>query len=71
MFRVNMSTRECDGFAVVSLQGEPAAVAAPERRIIIGLAGPEFVDSSGLARRLHASPSAGRGISRRWDLKER
>jgi anti-sigma B factor antagonist len=59
--RVDLSTRECDGQAVVTLSGEldvadaarvVAALAATVARqcvIIVDLAGLEFIDSSGLA----------------------
>src|ERR1700726_2807811 len=61
MFSTVLSTRSCDGYAVVALRGEldlaDAAVvaaeltqiAAREPRIIVDLAGLEFIDSSGVA----------------------
>ena len=61
MFSTNLSTRSCDGRAVVALRGEldlvdavavaaaltAAAVSQPQ--IIVDLAGLEFIDSSGVA----------------------
>jgi len=61
MVSMNLSSRECDGRAVVALRGEldvvdaasvaaaltAVAVRAPE--MIVDLAGLEFIDSSGLA----------------------
>jgi anti-sigma B factor antagonist len=61
MFSTDLSTRSCDGHAVVALRGELdladavavaaalAAVAAREPGIIVDLAGLEFIDSSGVA----------------------
>jgi anti-sigma B factor antagonist len=61
VFSTNLSTRGCDGHAVVALRGELdlvdaaavaaalASVAAREPRIIVDLAGLEFIDSSGVA----------------------
>ena len=61
MFSTNLSTRSCDGRAVVALRGEldlvdAVAVAAAltaaaesEPQIIVDLAGLEFIDSSGVA----------------------
>ena len=61
MFSTNLSTRSCDGHAVVALRGEldlvdAVAVAAAltaaavrEPQIIVDLAGLEFIDSSGVA----------------------
>jgi anti-sigma B factor antagonist len=58
---VDVSTREPDGRVVVALRGELdvaeaasvaaalATVAAPDREIIIDLAGLDFIDSSGVA----------------------
>jgi len=58
---VDVSTRESGGRVVVALRGEldvaeaarvaaaPAKVAAPDREIIIDLAGLGFIDSSGVA----------------------
>jgi anti-sigma B factor antagonist len=61
VFSTDLSTRNCDGRAVVALRGEldlvdavavaaaltAAAVSAPQ--IIVDLAGLEFIDSSGVA----------------------
>jgi len=61
VFSTNLSTRSCDGHAVVALRGEldlvdavavaaaltAAAVSQPQ--IIVDLAGLEFIDSSGVA----------------------
>jgi anti-sigma B factor antagonist len=61
MFSTDLSTRSCDGYAVVALRGELdladaavvaaalTAVAAREPGIIVDLAGLEFIDSSGVA----------------------
>jgi anti-sigma B factor antagonist len=61
MFTTDLSTRSCDGYAVVALRGELdladaavvaaelTAVAAREPGIIVDLAGLEFIDSSGVA----------------------
>jgi anti-sigma B factor antagonist len=61
MVNVDLSSRECEGQAVVALRGELdfaeaasvaaalAAVAARERAIVVDLAGLEFIDSSGVA----------------------
>jgi anti-sigma B factor antagonist len=61
VFSTDLSTRNCDGHAVVALGGELdlvdaaavaaalASVAAREPRIIVDLAGLEFMDSSGVA----------------------
>jgi anti-anti-sigma factor len=61
MFSVDLSTRECDGHVVVALRGELdlvdaadvaaalAAAVAREPRIIVDLAGLEFIDCSGVA----------------------
>src|ERR1700728_1474566 len=61
MVSVDLSTSECNGWAVVTLSGELdvadaadvvatlAAAVARQREIIIDLAGLEFIDSSGLA----------------------
>jgi len=61
MFSTELSTRSCDGYAVVALSGELdladaaivaaelTAVAAREPGIIVDLAGLEFIDSSGVA----------------------
>ena len=61
MFSADLSTRECDGRAVVMLRGELdvmdaasaalelSAIAARERMIIVDLAGLRFLDASGLA----------------------
>ena len=61
MFSTDLSTRDCDGCAVVSLRGELdladaaavtaalTAVAARDPVIIVDLAGLEFIDSSGVA----------------------
>jgi len=61
VFSTDLSTRSCDGRAVVALRGELdladaaavaaalTAVAAREPQIIVDLAGLEFIDSSGVA----------------------
>jgi len=61
MVSMNLSSRECDGRAVVALRGELdvadaagvavalSAVAARVPELIVDLAGLEFIDSSGLA----------------------
>jgi anti-sigma B factor antagonist len=61
MFSTDLSTRSCDGYAVVALRGELdladaaivaaelTAVAARQPRIIVDLAGLDFIDSSGVA----------------------
>ena len=61
MFSTNLSTRSCDGRAVVALRGELnlvdavavaaalAAAAVSEPLVIVDLAGLEFIDSSGVA----------------------
>jgi anti-anti-sigma factor len=61
MFGVDLSTRECDGHVVVVLCGQLdtadaadvaaalTAVAVREPRIIVDLAGLQFIDSSGVA----------------------
>ena len=61
MFSTDLSTRSCDGHAVVALRGELdladavavaaalTAVAVREPGIIVDLAGLEFIDSSGVA----------------------
>jgi anti-sigma B factor antagonist len=61
VFSTNLSTRSCDGHAVVALRGELdlvdavavaaalAAAAAREPQIIVDLTGLEFIDSSGVA----------------------
>ena len=61
MFSTHLSTRSYDGRSVVALRGELdsadavavaavlAAVAAREPRIIVDLAGLDFIDSSGVA----------------------
>ena len=61
MFSVDLSTRECDGHVVVALRGELdlvdaadvaaalAAAVARQPRIIVDLAGLEFIDCSGVA----------------------
>jgi len=75
MYTVDLSTRECDGWVVVTLRGELdvtdaasvatalAAVAARDRELIIDLAGLDFIDSSGLAAlaraRKHARQAGG------------
>jgi hypothetical protein len=53
MFRLNLSTRECDSHIVVALRGElalldAAAVAAVDPQIIVDLAHLEFIDGCGL-----------------------
>ena len=71
MFSTNLSTRSCDGRAVVALRGELdlvdaaavaaalTAVAAREPQIIVDLAGLEFIDSSGVT-------ALARGRRRAW-----
>jgi len=75
MFSTYLSTRSCDGHAVVALRGELdladaaavagalTAVAAREPVIIVDLAGLEFIDSSGVAAlargRRHARQAGG------------
>jgi anti-sigma B factor antagonist len=61
VFSTDLSTRSCDGHAVVALRGELdladaaavaaalTAVAAREPGIIVDLTGLEFIDSSGVA----------------------
>jgi anti-sigma B factor antagonist len=61
VFSTELSTRSCDGHAVVMLRGELdladaadvaaalTAISASEPRIIVDLAGLEFIDSSGVA----------------------
>ena len=61
MFSTNLSTRSCDGRAVVALRGELdladavavaealTAVAVSQPQVIVDLAGLEFIDSSGVA----------------------
>ena len=61
MFSVDLSTRECDGHVIVALRGELdildaagvagalATVTAREPRVIVDLAGLDFIDASGLA----------------------
>ena len=61
MFSVDLSTSECAGHVVVAVRGELdiagaagvvtalAAVAARKPEIVVDLAGPEFIDSSGVA----------------------
>ena len=61
MFSVDLSTRECDGHVVVALRGELdladaadvaaalAAAVAGEPRIIVDLAGLDFIDCGGVA----------------------
>lgn len=61
MFSVDLSTRECDGHVVVALRGELdladaadvaaalAAAVAREPRIIVDLAGLDFIDCGGVA----------------------
>jgi anti-sigma B factor antagonist len=68
--RINLSSRECDGRAVVALRGEldvadaasvaaaVNAVAVRARELIVDLAGLEFIDSSGLAALLLARKQA-------------
>ena len=75
MFSVDLSTRECGGHVVVALRGELdladaadvaaafAAAVAREPRIIVDLAGLEFIDCSGVAAlargRRHARQAPG------------
>jgi len=71
VFSTDLSTRSCDGRSVVALGGELdlvdaaavaaalTAVAAREPRIIVDLAGLEFIDSSGVA-------ALARGRRRAW-----
>jgi anti-sigma B factor antagonist len=61
MFSVDLSARECDGYVIVALRGELdvldaagvagalEAVTAREPRVIVDLAGLDFIDASGLA----------------------
>jgi anti-sigma B factor antagonist len=63
--RINLSSRECDGRAVVVLRGEldvadaaSVAAAVRARELIVDLAGLEFIDSSGLAALLLARKQA-------------
>ena len=68
--RINLSSRECDGRAVVALRRELDvadaasvaaalnAVAVRARELIVDLAGLEFIDSSGLAALLLAQKQA-------------
>ena len=68
--RINLSSRECDGRAVVALRGELdiadaasvgaalTAVAARGRELIVDLAGLEFIDCSGLTALLLAREQA-------------
>jgi anti-sigma B factor antagonist len=68
--RINLSSREGDGRAVVALRGELdvadaagvaaalTAVAARARELIVDLAGLEFIDCSGLAALLLAREQA-------------
>ena len=81
MFSVDLSTRECDGHVVVALRGELdlvdaadvaaalAAAVAREPRIIVDLAGLEFIDCSGVAAlargRRHAQQAGGGGAAAR------
>jgi anti-sigma B factor antagonist len=70
MFTVNLSTSECDGYVVVALRGELdiadaariavalVAVAARQPRIVVNLAGMEFLDSSGVAALAHGRKHA-------------
>jgi anti-sigma B factor antagonist len=75
MFSMELSTRECDGHAVVLLRGELdvtdaagaavalSAIATREGMVIVDLAGLDFLDSSGLAAlalaRRHARDGGG------------
>ena len=75
MFSVDLSTRECGGHVVVALCGELdlvdaadvaaalAAAVACEPRIIVDLAGLDFIDCSGVAAlargRRHARQAGG------------
>jgi anti-sigma B factor antagonist len=71
VFSTDLSTRSCDGHAVVALRGELdladavavaaalTALAAREPAIIVDLTGLEFIDSSGVA-------ALARGRSRAW-----
>jgi anti-anti-sigma factor len=63
--RINLSSRECDGRAVVVLRGEldvadaaSVAAAVRARELIVDLAGLEFIDSSGLTALLLARKQA-------------
>ena len=68
--RINLSSRECDGRAVVALRGELdiadaasvgaalTAVAARGQELIVDLAGLEFIDCSGLTALLLARKRA-------------
>jgi anti-anti-sigma factor len=72
MFSVDLSTRECDGYVIVALRGELdvldaagaagalAAVTAREPRVIVDLAGLDFIDASGLAALVRARKHARR-----------
>ena len=75
MFSVDLSTRECDGHVVVALRGELdlvdaadvaatlAAAVAREPRVVVDLAGLEFIDCGGVAAlargRRHAQQAGG------------
>jgi anti-sigma B factor antagonist len=70
MFSVDLSIRECDGYVVAALRGELdiadaariavalVAVAARQPRVIVDLAGLEFLDSSGVAALAHGRKHA-------------
>ena len=70
MFSTDLTTRSCDGHAVVALRGELdladavavaaalTAVAVREPGIIVDLAGLEFLDSSGVAALAYARRQA-------------
>ena len=72
MFSTDLTTRSCDGHAVVALRGELdladavavaaalTAVAVREPGIIVDLAGLEFIDSSGVAALAHGRRQARR-----------
>ena len=73
--RINLSSRECDGRAVVALRGELdiadaasvgaalTAVAARGQELIVDLAALEFIDCSGLTALLLARKRARKAAS--------
>jgi anti-sigma B factor antagonist len=70
MFSVDLSTRECDGHVIVALRGELdvldaagvagtlATITVRQPRVIVDLAGLEFIDASGLAALVSARKHA-------------